>query len=544
MLCRGFEKITMYRKYLLLLALTINFAFAFAGSPQLVWHQTYGETNLNQQVLVMSIDNYDNMFAAGFVNFGSYGNIIINRYDGVGRQMWNRLYSNTQGGTAIDKPVALFPNNQAGVTVVGCINGRAILTHIFSYDANGLLNSDIAVGDTLAGSKTYPFAVLYDGISAYYMIGQLDNVSSVFKCDNTGNILWSAPLHNNFNNQVGSMTFDPFYNIVVGVTDSAATQVIIHRYDYNTGAELPGFNTHMNTLPVNDNFVKILVDQNDNTFVAGTGLDSANRPQWIVHKFDTAGAVLWSTICNSVRGHSNIVNSFLLDHIGDVLISGPVSDNADTLQYAAVFKIANDTGLVVWSTIDSQFLVNAGVTQVDQFDNVYLGSTKTPQTNAPQYSQFSFDQLTSDSGLVQWVRSFDNTADNTGLIMQVNNFGDLFVATNSPTDTGSTWFLARVGNAANDNAGTGIKAVADNVNSLTVFPNPFAGETNVGFTLPENEKLSLTLYDMTGRMLQQKQVQGVSGYNQVPFNAVVASGIYLLKLQGNNSVAARRVVVY
>jgi hypothetical protein len=534
----------MNRKHLLLLALALNFTIAFAGSPQLVWHQNYGETNLNQQVLVTCIDNYDNMFAAGFVNFGSYGNIIINRYDGVGRLMWNRLYNNTQDGNANDKPVALFPNNQAGVTLVGYVNGRAILTHIFGYDANGLLNSDITVGDTAAGSKTYPIAVLYDGASAYYMMGQLNNVSSVFKCDNTGNILWSAPLHNNFNNQVGSMTFDPLYNIVVGVTDSASKEVIIHRYDYTTGAELPGFNTHVDTLPVNDNFVRILVDQNDNTFVAATGIDTAGRNQWKVYKFDTAGAVLWSTMCNSAKGHSNIVNSFLLDHFGAVLISGPVSDNDDTLQYAAVFKIANDTGLVEWSTIDSQFLVNAAVAQVDIYDNVYLGTTKTPQTNAPQYSLFSFDQLTTDSGLIQWVRSFDNTADNTGLMMQVNNFGDLFVATNNPTDTGSSWFLARVGNAAGDNAGTGIKTITNDANSLTAFPNPFAGETNVGFTLSQNEKLTLSLYDMTGRVLQQQKVQGISGYNQVPFNSSTTPGIYLLKLQGNNSLATTQVVVY
>ncbi len=531
------------KRYTLLLLMGLNSALLFGGSPQLVWHQVYGESILNQQVLVMAIDNYDNMFVAGFVDFGNYGNIIINQYDGVGLLKWNRIYTNVPTTNVIDKPVGLFPDNQAGVTMVAYVNGRAILTHLLSYDPSGILVKDVFVGDTAAGSKTYPFGVIYDGASDYYMLGQLNSVSKIFKCDNNGNVLWSAPLHNDYNNEVGSINFDNYGSVVAGVLDSATGQVMIRRYDMATGDELPAFNTHVSSLPVNDNFIKVLVDPASNIFLAATGVDSSGRTQLVVDKFDTTGALIVSTMCNSTKGHSNTVNSFLLDNLGDVIISGPYADDTDAWQYGALYKVYS-TGGVSWSVIDSQFLVNNASAQVDIFNNVYLGTTKTPSAISPYYSDFSFTQLTPDSGIVAWNRSFDNSANNTGLIMQVNNFTDLFLATNTTTDTTSTWFLGRVGNGANDSVETAVKPVSDLTHDLSVFPNPFSSATNIGFTSVSNQDVTLKVYDITGRILEKQQIESVSGYNRVLVKTTLAPGVYVFNLEGGNESAVRRVVVY
>lgn len=534
----------MSKKFTLLPAFILNCLFLFPSSPGLIWHQTYGEPTYNQQVLVMALDNYDNMFAAGYVYFGNNGNILVNRYDGAGNLMWNRLYNNTYSSANPDQPVALFPDNQAGVTVVGYVNTQAAVTHILYYDAHGNLQVDSYVGDTTAGSKTIPVAVIYDGASSFYMIGQLNNASRVFKCNYSGQVLWSVPLNNNYNNEVGNISFDPNGNIIAGVFDSVLPQVRIHRYNANTGDEMPGFNTGIDSLPVNGNFIRIQVDGYSNIFVAATGKDFMGRTQLVVDKFDTTGTHLWSTMCNSTKGYSNTVNSFLLDHTGDVIISGPYTDDADTLQYGAVYKIPGDSGGVIWSVIDSQFLVNEAVARVDQYSNVYLGTTKTPSAISLYYSQFSFSELSSDSGVVQWNRSFDNTADNTGLLVQVNNFGDVFFADNSPTDSDSVWFLGRVGNAANDSAGTAVQSITDNDISLTVFPNPCSSVTNLGFTALQSENFSLKLYNVSGQLLQEQQLESTPGYNQLGLKVPLVPGVYLIKLGGESSMVVQRVIVY
>jgi hypothetical protein len=536
-------KTPLLKKCILLFVCAFSSLMVFSGSPGLIWHQTYGETPYVQQVVAISVDNYDNTFAVGFVNFGTNGNILINMYDGVGVMMWNRMYNNPQTSNAVDKPVALFPDNQAGVSIVGYVNGRAIVTHILKYDPTGSLVGDVAIGDTTAGSKTVPVAVIYDGTSAYYMIGQLNNVAKVFKCDNTGNVLWSAPLHNDYNNQVGSIDFDNYGSVVVGVSDSATAQVIIHRYDQTLGTELPGFNTHVDSLPVNDNFIKVLVDPGSNIYLAATGKDSLGRTQLVVDKFDTTGALLASTMCNSTKGHSNTVNSFMLDNDGDIIISGPFSDDTDIWQFGAVYKVANGGG-VVWAYVDSQFLVNNASAQVDLYNNIYIGCTKTPFAISPYYTDFSITQLTPDSGRVEWNRNFDNSANNTGLLMQVNNFGDVFLATTITSDTGDEWFLARIGNNANDSVGTGVEEVIKPATNLTIFPNPFSLATNISFNDVQDEALTLKVYDVMGRLLQQRQIQSVTGINQIAFNAALAPGVYLFKMEGANGSSVQQAVVY
>ena len=531
------------KKIFLIFCLALNTAFLFSGSPGLIWHQAYGELNLDQRLLVMAADNYDNTFAAGYVNFGNYGNIIINRYDGVGNLKWNRIYDNFPVSNAIDKPVALFPDNQAGITLVGFVNSRATQTHILKYGPSGILVSDVTVGDSASGKYTAPFEVIYDGASDYYMLGALNSVPKVFKCDNNGNILWSSALHNNHNPNVGSIKFDNYGSLVVGVFDSASAQVIIHRYDMASGNELSGFNTHVTSLPVNDNFIKILVDPASNIYLAATGADSAGKSQLVVDKFDTSGALLATTMCNASKGHSNMVNGFLLTNTGDIVISGPYADDTDAWQYGALYKVAS-TGGVVWSAIDSQFLVNNASAVVDLYGNIYLGTTKTSSSISPYYSDFSFTKFSPDSGVVQWNRNFDNTANNTGLLMQANNFGDLFLATNTTTDTGSTWFLARIGNTAGDSLGTGVTDISVPVNDLVIYPNPFSSITNIGFTAKQEGEGTLRIYDIMGQVLQQQPVQYFPGYNQISVNTNIAAGAYLFKLEQGKDSRTRRVIVY
>ena len=529
---------------LLIFVSLLHATLLFSASPQLIWHQNYGEATLNQQLVVTAIDNYDNFFAAGYVNFGAYSNVLVNRYDGVGNLKWNRVYNNVQTSAAPDKPIGLFPNNQAGVTVVSYVNKQAVLTHIYSYDAAGNLANDVFIGDTTTGSKTQPFAVIYDNASYFYMLGQLNNQSKIFKCSSDGSVVWSSDLHNNYNNQVGSLSFDLSSNIVVGVYDSATAQVIIHRYDSNSGNELSSFNTHVSSLPVNDNFIKIQIDQNYNVFLSATGIDTAGRTQLVVDKFDTNGNLIWSSMCNSARGHTNIVNSFIADNTGALLISGPYTDNADAWQYGGVYKLSNDSGHIIWSAIDTQFLVNSAVVQVDIYDYVYFGTTKTPSAISPYYSNFSFSQLSPDSGMVGWNRSFDNSANNTNLMTLVNNFGDVFLGTTATTDSNATWFLGRVGNAAGDVTGTGIKQLSNQSEALAVFPNPFSTETNIGFTTDLPGVYELTLYDVTGKKVQQQHLQTISGYNQMPVKTSLAPGLYLLQLQGAELSLSKEIVIY
>ena len=128
--------------------------------------------------------------------------------------------------------------------------------------------------------------------------------------------------------------------------------------------------------------------------------------------------------------------------------------------------------------------------------------------------------------------------------MQVNNFGDLFLATTTPTDTGAEWFVGRIGNAAGDVLGTAVKNIPDATDEISVFPNPFTSSTNIRFTSSESAKLTLKLYDAQGRLLQEQMLQAVAGDNVVTMNTAVSKGAYLLKLEGGQTNLIKPVVIY
>ena len=70
------------------------------------------------------------------------------------------------------------------------------------------------------------------------------------------------------------------------------------------------------------------------------------------------------------------------------------------------------------------------------------------------------------------------------------------------------------------------------------YPNPFRDETTFRFSLPTNERVELTVYDLLGRRVAELINGQISvGYHEVVWStASLASGLYFGRLkQGKNS---------
>lgn len=64
------------------------------------------------------------------------------------------------------------------------------------------------------------------------------------------------------------------------------------------------------------------------------------------------------------------------------------------------------------------------------------------------------------------------------------------------------------------------------------YPNPFNPTTNIGFTLPSESNVNLSIYDITGRLVKTIVNQVLSaGYHQYQWNAAnMASGAYFYRI--------------
>jgi hypothetical protein len=117
---------------------------------------------------------------------------------------------------------------------------------------------------------------------------------------------------------------------------------------------------------------------------------------------------------------------------------------------------------------------------------------------------------------------------------------------NYPCSGGFT-YLTKADNSSNS---ASLKSDFDNVNieekmNVSVFPNPFIENATVYYTLTEDAKVKVELYDMSGKMVTQlfEGNQKAGSYNNT-FNgkSFGGSGMLIVKLTVNGEVFSRQIV--
>lgn len=75
-------------------------------------------------------------------------------------------------------------------------------------------------------------------------------------------------------------------------------------------------------------------------------------------------------------------------------------------------------------------------------------------------------------------------------------------------------------------------------------PNPFRDETAIGFRLPEGGRATLTIYDLSGKVLKVISGNYPKGFNEIILDHknLGASGVLFYKLESSSNTATRRMV--
>jgi hypothetical protein len=81
--------------------------------------------------------------------------------------------------------------------------------------------------------------------------------------------------------------------------------------------------------------------------------------------------------------------------------------------------------------------------------------------------------------------------------------------------------------------------------TFTAYPNPFSGQATISYELPQNNYVSLKVYDMTGRLVRiLVDGQQSAGTKQITLvRSGFAPGVYLCTLQTGDKKATRQIVV-
>ena len=93
---------------------------------------------------------------------------------------------------------------------------------------------------------------------------------------------------------------------------------------------------------------------------------------------------------------------------------------------------------------------------------------------------------------------------------------------------------------------TGLNEAENTISSVGVYPNPATQNTNISFTLVENNKVSISIYDVLGNLvsLVSQNNDFVKGNNIVSINtSTLSSGIYYISLEANGTKETKKLVI-
>jgi hypothetical protein len=150
-------------------------------------------------------------------------------------------------------------------------------------------------------------------------------------------------------------------------------------------------------------------------------------------------------------------------------------------------------------------------------------------------------------------------ADGDSVKMCLRHYTDCFPYANNIANTAMLLLGATLGSCDNENkevSGTETKIEnkiyeENKLNSsklnLSIYPNPITTFTNITFFLPQQQKVSVQIFDMMGRLVKTlANAQMQTGNHQLLWNAGnenVIAGVYLLKLQAGNDVKTIKISV-
>ena len=83
---------------------------------------------------------------------------------------------------------------------------------------------------------------------------------------------------------------------------------------------------------------------------------------------------------------------------------------------------------------------------------------------------------------------------------------------------------------------------------LKIYPNPVTSFTNISFSLPQCQKVSIQIFDMMGRLVKTlRRCPNDGRHHQLIWNStdekgrLVNSGVYLLKLSSGNYTETKKL---
>jgi len=269
----------------------------------------------------------------------------------------------------------------------------------------------------------------------------------------------------------------------------------------------------------------------------------------------------------SFTGLSNVGNSVSFAADGIDCFSPITSTNSGTLYYSFLMNVGTMTGV---TEANGGYVAGFGETNTNlgatlwtkRIDNTNFnlgievrtetGANTTFHTTSYQTGQtyfvvvgYTFNTVTGADDVVNlWVNPVVGSPEPTATITDshvgsdLGNVSRFFLRQDSATETPSVQIdELRIGSAWADVVPATAGLSDNNINGLTMYPNPVSGGT-LNFTSTANAAMSVQIFDLLGKEVLKSNV-----VNNTVNVAKLTAGVYVVKITEEGKTATRKLVI-
>jgi hypothetical protein len=461
------------------------------AQPDTLWTRTFGGSGAEQGHCVQQTSDGGYIIVGWTNSFGSgKGDVWLIKTDMNGDTLWTRIF----GGNGDDCAYFVRQTQDGGYILTGNTD---------SYGPGGydlwLIRTD-AIGDTLCtktiggsgGECGYCVRETLD--SGYIIVGSTGSFGAdqcdiwLIKTDMNGDTLWTK-------------TFDGF--------------------------------------PSPDVDVGYWVEEvSDSGYIIAASKGYCwSSYSWLI-KTDRNGDTLWTISGELASEIYSVQETF----DGGYIATGIVYHDA-IVPYSEVLLVRTDKNGDGWEKtfMEDQYGSNGGcgVTQASDSSYIIVGTTCPNDTGSLDILLAKIDT----AGVLMWSETFGGSENEYGQFVQQTSDGGYIVLGTTHSfgaGQGDIW-LIKLG-------GTGVEEESKAISlrsGMDIWPNPFAKNTTITYAVPSKEKVSLNLYDVSGRCVRPiVNAEKRPGCHSVTVDAKgLGTGLYFARFIAGDHKEVKKLIV-
>ena len=458
-----------------------------------LWVRKYNGPGNNEDVAnSIAVDDSGNVYVTGLSDdVGTFSVFATIKYNSNGDTLWVRRYNGPGNGSNDASALAVDGSGNVHVTGYSYGSGTSKDYATVKYNSNG---------DTL-------------WVRRYNGPGNSDDDATSFAVDGSGNVYVTGSSY-------GSGT--SYYDYATIKYNSNGDTLWVRRY---SGPE--------NGL---DNASSLAVDGSGNVYVTGLSYGVGTSSDYATIKYNSNGDTLWVRRYNGPGNSYDKATSLAVDGSGNVYVTG-LSDGLDTSSVFATIKY-NSNGDTLWVRKyngPESGGNGASFLAVDSSGNVYI-TCNSDGIVTVKYSS---------TGNEEWASHYGTDYPRFPYGIRVDKTGNVYVGGNTMISRSTSFYTTikyvQTPTAVEERS----TSVPSNFSLEQNYPNPFNPTTTISYQLPISSKVTLRIYDLLGREVATLVNQEESaGWKEVEWDASsIASGIYFYKLQANNFIETKKMLI-